>query len=85
MRVSLAPRARRDLARLPENAAGAVIETIEAVAENPRRLGKPLKLGLAGRWVARRGPYRIIYAVDDSRQLVVVEAIGHREDVYRRR
>jgi mRNA-degrading endonuclease RelE of RelBE toxin-antitoxin system len=85
VRVSLAPQARRDLARLPEKAAGAVIETIDAIGANPRRLGKPLKLELADRWVARRGPYRIIYAIDDSHDLVVIETIGHREDVYRQR
>lgn len=85
MRVSLAPRARRDLARLSETAAGAVIEAIDAIGENPRRLGKPLKLDLADRWVARRGPFRIIYSIDDEKEMVVVEAIGHREDVYRPR
>ena len=85
MQVSLTPGARRDLARLSEKAAAAVIEANDAIAENPRRLGKPLKLDLAGRWVARRGPYRVIYTIDDTQGLVVVEAIGHREDVYRRR
>ena len=85
MRVSLAPRARRDLARLSEKAAGAVIEAIQAIGRNPRRLGKPLKLDLAGRWVARRGPFRIIYSIDDKEGMIVVEAIGHREDVYRPR
>jgi mRNA interferase RelE/StbE len=77
--------AERDLARLPEKAAAAVVETFGAICANPRRVGKPLSLEFAGSWAARRGPYRVIYTIDDSDQVVAIEAIGHREDVYRRR
>jgi ParE toxin of type II toxin-antitoxin system, parDE len=38
-----------------------------------------------GRYSARRGPYRIIYELDEDERLVRVIAIGHRRDVYRRR
>ncbi|MGH7174302.1 MAG: type II toxin-antitoxin system RelE family toxin [Gemmataceae bacterium] len=38
-----------------------------------------------GRFAARRGPYRIIYELDDAAKLVRVVAIGHRRDVYRQR
>jgi mRNA-degrading endonuclease RelE of RelBE toxin-antitoxin system len=62
-----------------------VLETLDAIAENPRRLGKPLMLEHEGRYSARRGPYRIIYDIDDEQHLVRVVAIGHRRDVYRRR
>ena len=84
-RLVIAGPAERDLARLPEKAATAVIETFEAIAGDPHRVGKPLKLELAGRFVARRGPYRVIYTIDDAEHLVVIRSIGHREDVYRRR
>jgi mRNA-degrading endonuclease RelE of RelBE toxin-antitoxin system len=79
------PPARRQLDRLPESAATAIIETLRAIAENPRRLGKPLALELEGRFAARRGPYRVIYEIVESEQLVLVVAIGHRRDVHRRR
>ena len=39
----------------------------------------------AGRFSARRGPYRIIYELDDEERVVRVVAIGHRRDLYRRR
>ena len=77
--------ARRELDRLPTSVAAAVLETLDAIAANPRRLGKPLMLEHEGRFSARRGPYRIIYELEEDQQLVRVIAIGHRRDVYRRR
>lgn len=63
----------------------AVIETLEAIAASPYRVGKPLRFELEGRWSARRGPYRVIYAVDDTTRTVEVLAVAHRRDVYRPR
>jgi len=77
--------ARREFDRLPISVAAAVLETLDAIAANPRRLGKPLMLEHEGRYSARRGPYRIIYELDDAERLVRVMAIGHRRDIYRPR
>ena len=41
------------------------------------------KVQVAGYWSARRGAYRVIYAIDDDAQLVRVVRIQHRADVYR--
>lgn len=77
--------ARREFDRLPISVAAAVLETLDAIAENPKRLGKRLMLEHEGRFSARRGPYRVIYELDDDERLVRVVAIGHRRDVYRPR
>lgn len=53
------------------------------LAENPHRVGKPLRDLLAGSYSARVGVYRIIYEIDDVVQVVSVERIGHRADIYR--
>lgn len=84
-RVALTGQARRDLSRLPEKAAAAVIEAIEALARNPNRMGKRLRHELEGLWVARRGPYRVIYEMDEEERRLTVVALGHRSDVYRQR
>lgn len=77
---------RRSLTRLPEKAATAVVEFLYgSLAENPYRVGKPLKLGLQGLHSARRGDYRVIYRIDDNTSQVTVVAIEHRSDVYRPR
>jgi mRNA interferase RelE/StbE len=79
------PPARREFDRLPIAVAAAVLETLDAIKANPRRLGKPLMFEHEGRFSARRGPYRIICEVLDEERLIRVLAIGHRRDVYRRR
>lgn len=77
--------ARRQLERLPTSVAAAVLETLEAIASNPQRLGKPLRFELEGCLSARRGPYRIIYRVNEETRTVNVLAVAHRADVYRPR
>jgi mRNA-degrading endonuclease RelE of RelBE toxin-antitoxin system len=79
------PTARRQLRRLPERYATAVVELLPAIAANPKRLGKPLRFELEGRWAARRGPYRVIYVLDDKTHKVTVLAVAHRSDAYRSR
>ena len=64
--------------------AAAALEAIQSIAADPRRMGKPQHLELAGQWSARRGPYRIIYSIDDSNDTITVIAVAHRADVYRR-
>jgi mRNA interferase RelE/StbE len=84
--IAWTPTSRRTLARLPEKIATAAVEFVYgSLAENPRRVGKPLKLGLAGLHSARRGDYRVIYSFDDQLRTVTIMAIEHRSDVYRRR
>lgn len=75
--------ARRQLDRLPPSVAAAVLETLRTIASNPRRLGKPLRFELEGARSARRGPYRVIYRINDTTRTVVIFAIGHRADIYR--
>ncbi len=78
--------ARRALTRLPEKVATAAVEFLYgSLAANPRRVGKPLKLGLDGLHSARRGDYRVIYRIDDQHRRVDVVAIEHRSDIYRPR
>jgi mRNA interferase RelE/StbE len=78
--------ARRQLDRLPVSVAAAVLETLAAIASNPRRLGKPLRFELEGCFSARRGPYRVIYRIDDTTpHTVSVLAVAHRADIYRPR
>jgi len=69
---------------LPEFIAAAAWEFIQGpLAENPRRMGKPLKGDLSGFWSARRGEYRVVYEIDDDVVTVIILRIGHRRDIYR--
>jgi mRNA interferase RelE/StbE len=84
-RVVLTRSAARELQRLPDKVAPAIVEALYgAVSENPQRAGRRLSLQLEGRWSARRGEYRIVYQIDESAETVTVLRIGHRREVYRR-
>ncbi len=79
--IAWTPTAKRALARLPEKVAAAAVEFIYGgLAENPRRVGKPLRRELEGMHSARRGDFRIVYRITD---IVTIVAIDHRADIYR--
>lgn len=80
--IDWTPRARRDIARLPERVASAAAEFIYGpLSGNPHRVGKALRLDLAGLHAARRADFRIVYRIEDDAVLIVT--IDHRSDVYR--
>jgi mRNA-degrading endonuclease RelE of RelBE toxin-antitoxin system len=70
---------RRALTRLPEKAATAAVEFLYgSLAQNPHRVGTPLKLAL-------EGLHGVIYRIDDDARQVTVVAIEHRSNIYRPR
>jgi mRNA interferase RelE/StbE len=84
--VAWARSALRGLDRLPDKAATACGEfAYGALADNPQRVGRVLRLELTGKRSARRGDFRVIYEIDDEERVVTVIAIDHRSDVYRPR
>jgi mRNA-degrading endonuclease RelE of RelBE toxin-antitoxin system len=84
--VSWAPSARRDLHGLPGKTAVAVVEFVYgSLADNPQRVGRALQLDFSGYHSARRGDYRVLYTIDDAKDVVRIVAADHRADVYRGR
>jgi mRNA-degrading endonuclease RelE of RelBE toxin-antitoxin system len=53
------------------------------LAAAPQRVGKPLERELSGLFGARRGPYRVLYRIDEDTKLVTIVRIAHRADAYR--
>jgi mRNA interferase RelE/StbE len=85
-RLSVAAGAERSMARLPERAATAIVEFLVGdLTESPHRVGHPLRNELVGLWSARRGPYRVVFEIDEDAATVTVLRVDHRADVYRRR
>ncbi len=83
-RVEIRSPAQRNLNQLPEKAFDAVIAFIAGpLAENPQRVGKPLRHEFEGTYSARVGPYRILYEIDGVVRVVAVIRLAHRADVYR--
>jgi mRNA interferase RelE/StbE len=71
---------------LPEDVAAAVEFIIGPLLEAPYRVGKPLRGKLAGFHSARLGTqWRVLYRIDESKRVVVVQDIQRRSNAYRRR
>jgi mRNA-degrading endonuclease RelE of RelBE toxin-antitoxin system len=65
---------------LPEAVAATCIEFVFGpLADEPRRVGAPLRKPFEGHWRGRRGEYRI----DDETRTAYVLDIDHRRDAYR--
>lgn len=59
-----------------------LLETIAALAENPRPSGVKKLAGHEPLYRVRVGDFRVIYAIRDNRLMVIVVLVGHRREVY---
>jgi mRNA interferase RelE/StbE len=81
-RVILSKSVQKQIDRLPQDAAGRVIERLAGLESEPRPHDvKKLKGRPA--WRIRVGDYRIIYEIDDRGLRIIVVTVGQRGDVYR--
>lgn len=84
--VLLAASATRDLDATPPRVAPAIIEFLYGLlAENPYRVGKPLRDDFAGSFRARRGTYRILYDIFETERMIRVYRVSSRARAYRGR
>jgi mRNA interferase RelE/StbE len=60
-----------------------IVARIRELTANARPHGSQKLAGHRDRYRLRRGPYRIVYAVNDAALEVVVVKVGHRREVYR--
>ena len=76
----------RELARLDKPVGRRIVERINwlALRVDEIRL-EPLKGELAGLYKLRVGDYRVIYEILHEERIIVIHAIGHRREIYRRR
>jgi mRNA-degrading endonuclease RelE of RelBE toxin-antitoxin system len=69
--------------KLPVKVVDVVLNFIHGpLAENPYRVGKQLDAPFKNTWGARRGDYRIIYAINKVKHLVIVLDVDHRSHMY---
>lgn len=72
------------MARLPGKIAGAVMTYVDSrLAENRRRLSKPLAGDLEGLHTARNGDYRVLLRIDDDPDVIWIVHVDHRAHAYR--
>lgn len=84
-RIEVAPAAVRHLRALDPVARRRVQAAIELLAGQPRPSAAKKLVGGAGEWRVRTGDFRVVYEIYDDVLLVLVVAVGHRREIYRRR
>lgn len=73
--------AKDDLKKLPKDIARKIINRVEQyLIKAPLSAGKTLKGFFSGLYRYRHGDYRIIYAVDADK--IIILKVGHRKNVY---
>lgn len=82
-RVEFEPAAATALGKLERSVQKRIQGVLDVLALTPR---PPAAKKLVGSelWRVRTGDYRIVYAIEDERLLVVVVKVGHRREVYDR-
>lgn len=80
--VEILRSAQKQLGRIDRQWQDRIIETIEALADDPRPKGCK-KLTGRDAWRIRIGNFRVIYEIHDGKLLVIVVDVGHRQSVYK--
>ncbi|MEJ5198503.1 MAG: type II toxin-antitoxin system RelE/ParE family toxin [Anaerolineae bacterium] len=81
-RIEISPSAQREIRQLPGYVRAQAIQLIDALGQNPRPVRARelrdreniFRIWLAGRW-------RIVYAVDDELQVVLILRVRRKEDI----
>lgn len=81
-RIELGRRAENELAALPDAVMCRIIDKLDLLAAHPFPRG--VKKLEGGGYRIRVGDYRVLYDVRSADRTVVISAVGHRRDVYRR-
>lgn len=80
--IRIAPAAGRGIKKLDRPAQRKMIDLLDRLAFTPRPHGVE-KLSQDPRfWRVRMGKYRVVYHIDDDKQVILVCVVGHRKDVY---
>lgn len=80
--LRLARSARKELEALPDAMLVRIARQLDQLPIQPRPTGCKKLRGATDLWRVRVGDFRIIYRIDDTAQLIEVQAIRDRKDAY---
>jgi mRNA interferase RelE/StbE len=82
-KVLFTKEAKRNVEKLDPSIRKVIGKAIESLAANPAK-GKPLAYDLAGLHSLKTSDYRIIYRIREKELLIIVIAVGHRKEIYKK-
>ena len=84
--IRILEEASRDLARLDKPVGRRIVERINWLSDNLNHIRpEPLRGDLIGLYKFRIGDYRVIYEIIHEEKTIVIHAVGHRREIYRKR
>jgi len=81
--VFLTREAKKTIEKLDPSIRKIIKRAIESLAANPAK-GKPLAYDLVGLHSLRTSDYRIIYRIREKELIIIVIAVGHRREIYKK-
>jgi len=82
-RILYTREAKKNVEKLDPSVRKLIRKAIESLSDNPEK-GKPLSYELAGLRSLRTSEYRVIYRIRGRELLVIVVAVGHRREIYKK-
>jgi len=82
--VRITHSAEKELNDLPKSIVPAIWERIKALASEPKAKRSRKLKGIEKAYRLRIRDYRVVYTVDAQEKLVIITAIRHRKEAYRR-
>ena len=83
--IRILEEASRDLARLDKSIGRRIVERIKWLSEKLNDIRpEPLRRDLIGLYKFRIGDYRVIYQIIHEGKTIVIHAVGHRREIYRK-
>jgi mRNA interferase RelE/StbE len=83
--IRILEEASRELARLDKPVGRRIAERINGLSEKLNDIRpEPLRGDLIGLYKLRIGDYRVIYEIIHNEKTIVIHAIGHRREIYRK-
>ena len=82
-RIELTKSAVKELERLPAKTHDKIIQHLVQLEQNPRIFGSEKLAGIDA-YKLRVGNYRIVYEIDDTKEIVRVVMVDDRKQVYQR-
>ncbi|MBE3110635.1 MAG: type II toxin-antitoxin system RelE/ParE family toxin [Acidobacteria bacterium] len=82
-RILYTREAKKSVEKLDPTVRKLIRKAIESLAVSPEK-GKPLSYELAGLRSLRTSDYRVIYRIKGGELLIIVVAVGHRREIYKK-
>lgn len=80
--IAFHPGALREFDKLPKEIQKNLAQVIDELANDPRPQGVVKLMGIDA-YRMRAGQYRIAYAIQDERLIVLIVKVGHRREIYK--